>query len=512
MIRQLFDITARRALLAPAAPAMAEPATGRSVTYRELEDRSARAARVLADLGVGEGDRVAVLCRNRIAFFELLFACAKLGAILVPLNWRMPAAELRPLLEDCTPTLLVAGAEDIVTARDAVSGLEGAGADGTGRVPALIGLDDGGPDGYGARMTAATAHPGRPVWPADQAWYLLYTSGTTGVPKAVIYTYAMALVNYVNIGQAVGIGGTDTTLCFLPLFHTAGINLHALPTLMAGGRVLVLPGFDADVMLDLLAAGELDTFFGVPAVYQQISLHPKFGSVDLSRVRSWGCGGAPLPDALAQAFFDRGVRVCNGMGMTETGPTLFLMDPGNAVRKIGSVGKPQILSAVRIVGPDGTDVPQGEAGELWIGGSGITPGYWRKPETTRAAFSPDGWLRSGDLARQDEEGYFYIVGRLKEMFISGGENVYPAEVENVLMLHPAVLEAAVVGVPDPTWGEVGRAYLRLRDGIARPDDADLAAFCRARLAAYKVPKSFAHMDEFPRTAAGKVQKHKLPKG
>lgn len=499
MIDQLFDWTARRARLSPDRPALEELATGRVATYRQLDDRAARAAALLADRGVGEGDRVAVACRNRIAFFELLFACAKLGAILVPLNWRMPAPEMRQLVADSRPLLAFAGAEDMETARTAADGL----------CP-LIGLDV--PDGYEAMLEAAAPHPGREVWPADQVWYLLYTSGTTGTPKAVIYTYAMALVNYINISQPVGITGGDTTLCFLPLFHTAGINLHALPTLIAGGRVLVLPGFDPDVMLDLLAGGRLHTFFGVPAVYQQIALHPRFDEVDLSLVRHWGCGGAPLPDSLAQRFFDRGVRVCNGMGMTETGPTLFIVDPADAAAKIGSVGKPQIMTRVRIVGPDGRDVPCGEAGELWISGPGITPGYWQRPDATAAAFAHGGWLRSGDLAREDGDGYYYIVGRLKEMFISGGENVYPAEVENVLMLHPAVLEAAVVGTPDERWGEVGRAFIRTRPGAHPPSAEELTTFCRARLAAYKVPKRFDLIDDFPRTAAGKVQKHKLPAG
>ncbi|HYC04881.1 MAG TPA: long-chain fatty acid--CoA ligase [Azospirillaceae bacterium] len=496
MVREMFDITAKRAALKPDAVAMRELSTGRRVTYRELDGRAARCASVLAGVGIGPGDRVAVLCRNRIAFFELLFACAKLGAILVPLNWRMPAAELRQPLADSTPALLAYGAED------SAAGL--AAADGTGM--ALLALDGD----YEARLDAAAPHPGRERWPADEVWYLLYTSGTTGVPKGVIYTYAMALVNYVNIGQAVDIRSDDRTLCFLPLFHTAGINLHTVPTLMAGGTVLVLPGFDADVMIGLLAGGELDTFFGVPAVYQLLSLHPRFDEVDLSRLRSWGCGGAPLPDALVERFAARGARVCNGMGMTETGPTVFLVDAEHAAAKIGSVGKPQLLTQVRIVDAEGRDVPPGETGELWIAGPGLTPGYWNRPDATAAAYAPGGWLRTGDLARQDNEGYFYIVGRLKEMFISGGENVYPAEVENVLSRHPDVLEAAVVGVPDAKWGEVGRAFILPRPGHALPEEAELAAFCRRHLAAYKVPRRFVAVADFPRTASGKVQKPKLP--
>lgn len=491
MITDLFDLTAKRALLSPHQPAMAEVATGRAVTYAELDDRAARTAGLLIDRGVTPGDRVAVLCRNRIAFFELLFACAKLGAILVPLNWRMPAEELRPLVADSTPRLLFHGTEDAAVA----AGLD---------LPCLD-LDDD----HDARLAAvATPVKGRDRWPAADTWYLLYTSGTTGQPKAVIQTYGMALANFINIGQAVGITGRDTTLNFLPLFHTAGINLHTLPTLIAGGRVLVTPGFDADRTLDLIAAGDLDTLFAVPAVYQQLSLHPRFGEVDLSRVRHWGCGGAPLPDTLVSLYLARGVRVCNGMGMTETGPTLFIMDPENAPTRIGSVGKPQLLAQVRLVGPDGQDVAPGEAGELWFSGPGITPGYWRREEATAAAFS-DGWLKSGDLGRQDADGYFYIVGRIKDMFISGGENVYPAEVENVLAAHPAVLEAAVIGVPDSRWGEVGRAFILPRPDHEAPDAEALTAFCRVRLAAYKVPRQFVTVSDFPRTAAGKIQKHLL---
>lgn len=494
MIPCIFDITAKRAELAGSDIAMEEVATGRTVTYAGLDERAARAAGLLLSLGVGEGDRVAILCRNRIEFFEMLFACAKMGAILVPLNWRMPAAEIRPLLTDSAPRVLFFGDEDA-----------GVAADLSGDVPLRVGLDAD----YAQRRDATSAHAGRRLWPADGIWYLLYTSGTTGTPKAVIYTFTMAMVNYINISQPIGLTARDTTLNFLPLFHTAGINLHTLPTLIIGGRVLIMPGFDVDVMLDLVAAGRVDAIFGVPAIYQMLSLHPRFASVDLTRLRSWGCGGAPLSDQLVQRFLERGVRVCNGMGMTETGPTAFIMDPNRVAEKIGSVGKPQVLAGVRIVGPDGVDVKPGEAGELWFGGPGITPGYWNRPDATAAAFSSDGWLKSGDLARCDADGFYYIVGRIKEMFISGGENVYPAEVENVLSQHPAILEAAVVGVPDEKWGEVGRAHILPRPGQTMPPTDELTLFCRERLAPFKVPKSFVAVTDFPRTAAGKVQKHRL---
>jgi fatty-acyl-CoA synthase len=493
MIADIPDILAKRAALAPDRVAMEEIATGRTLTYSDLDRRAALAASLLAERRIGEGDRVAILCRNRIAFFELLFACGKLGAILVPLNWRMPPAELDQLLTDCTPTLLFYGAEDEAT---------------VGRImypPPSIGLDGD----YEMLLEKARPRAFRALWPAADTWYLLYTSGTTGRPKGVIHTYRMALANYVNIGNAIDLRGDDTTPNFLPLFHTAGINLHTLPTLMAGGRVLVLDGFDADTLVGMFERRQLDTFFGVPTIFQELLEHPRFASAPLDHVRHWGCGGAPLPDALVERYRELGLRICNGMGMTETGPTAFLAAPADAWDHVGSVGKPQLLCSVRIVDAEGQDVGDDVVGDLLFAGPGVTPGYWRNAEATKAAFTADGWLRSGDLARRDARGFYYVTGRRKEMFISGGENVYPAEVENVLCSHPAVAEAAVTAHADARWGEVGRAFLLLREGRAAPAEPEMEAFCRARLAPYKIPKRFEYVDDFPRTAAGKVQKHLL---
>ena len=487
------DLLARRAALSGGRIAIEELATGRTLTYGELDDRAGRAAALLAARGIGEGDRVAILCRNRVAFFELLFACARIGAILVPLNWRMPATELAPLVADSAPALLFVGREDEALAARLPD------------APPTILLDGE----YEALTAAAAPRPSPSAWPARGIWYLLYTSGTTGRPKGVIYTFRMALANHVNLAAAIDLASTDTTLNFLPLFHTAGINLHTLPTLFQGGRVLVLPGFDAEAVADLLEARRLDTFFAVPTVYQALLDHPRVAAAPLGHVRHWGCGGAPLPLPLAARARALGVRICAGMGMTETGPTAFLASAGEAAAHPGSVGRPQLLVGARVVGEDGREVPDGTVGELHFSGPGITPGYWNDPEGTRAAFTEDGWLRSGDLARRDPDGLWYIEGRRKEMFISGGENVYPAEVETVLAGHPAVAEAAVVAAPHPHWGEVGRAFVQIAAGRAEPRADELEAFCRTRLAPYKVPESFHYVAEFPRTAAGKVQKHLL---
>jgi fatty-acyl-CoA synthase len=493
VIGDIPDLIAKRAALTPDKVALEDAASGRTLTFEALDARAAAVAALLAGRGIVAGDRIALLARNRIEFFELLFGCAKLGAILVPLNWRMPPAELDGLIADAEPCLLFHGADEAATVRGLTAG------------PPAVDLDQD----FEALLAGANAPAWRPTWPAAAPWYLIYTSGTTGRPKGVIYSYRMAIANYVNIGSCIGLRSADATPAFLPFFYTAGINLHALPTLIAGGRVIVMDGFDADTLVSLLEHRRLDTLFAVPTVYQSLLDHPRFTAAPLDHVRHWGCGGAPLPDALAVRYRRLGVRVCNGMGMTETGPTAFLVDPADAWDRIGSVGKPQLLCGVRILNAAGRGVADNEVGELQFSGPGVTPGYWRNDEATRAAFTADGWLKSGDLARRDSDGFFYIAGRRKEMFISGGENVYPAEIENVLSGHPDVLDVAVLAETDPKWGEVGRAFIQIAPQGSHPNCAELTAFCRARLAPYKVPRRFEFVADFPRTSAGKIQKHLL---
>jgi fatty-acyl-CoA synthase len=492
-MRTLFDFAAKRAELSPDALAFVQFETKTKLSFLEFNARAERGAR-LFEPQVRSGDRVAVLCHNSVVFFELLFACGKIGAILVPLNWRQTPAELAPVLIDCGAEILL---HDAPTAPLA----EGLAASTGVRLMSFA--------VYESLRAEAAATPRRDLaWPSERVWYLLYTSGTTGRPKAVIQTVGMALANAINVQQATALTWRDHTVNFLPLFHTAGINLHTLPVFIAGGSNTVLAKFEVDPLIDLIAAGRISVFFGVPSIYQLLSLSPRFAEADLSRVRHWGCGGAPLPESLIHQYLSKNVRVCNGMGMTETGPTVFLMNPERAAEKIGSVGKPQLLSEVRLVDVEGREVKTGERGEILFRGPNITPGYYNNPAATAAAITPDGWLRSGDIAYRDGEGYYFIVDRIKDMYISGGENVYPAEVEGVLCNHPAVLEAAVIGVGDARWGEVGHAAIRLRPGQTLAA-AELRAFARTQLAAYKVPKYVTVLEDFPRTAAGKVQKHIL---
>ena len=476
------DVLIARARLAPRATALVDTRSGRELSYAEAHDRAGRTAAHLRDrLGVRPGDRVALLSGNRVEVIELLVACGRIGALLVPLNWRLPAAELSQITADCTPTVLVCDPDHAGTARR----LD----------PTAVVLDRA----WEGDLAGQAPEPGPGMLDEASHWYLLYTSGTTGAPKGVIQTAGMALVNYLNIGTAVDLTSTDVTLNALPMFHTGGINLYLLPTLLAGGTAIVAHEFDPALVLDLLAT-RATAFFGVPTMYQLLADHPGFAAADLSRVRSWASGGAPFPVPLLTRLADRGMVVRQGMGMTETGPTLFLIDEAQALSKAGSVGKAQPFTEVKLVDPAGAEADEGE---LLVRGPGVTPGYWRRPDATAEAFSPDGWLRSGDVARRDADGYYTIVDRIKDMYISGGENVYPAEVERVLLTHPAVADAAVVGVADPRWGEVGRAVLVTRAPVTAEQ---IRAFCREHLAAYKVPAHVEQVAELPRNAAGKVLK------
>ena len=501
---KLPDLTARRADLDADKVALVDPGRGRDLTYAQLDDRASRVAEFLrADWGVTTGSRVATLAHNRIDALELLFACAKLGAVLVPLNWRLAQPELEYILRDADAVGLVHDSAHAATARELGDTVPGE------RGPLrLLAFDDDG--SHAAYEDVVAAASGRQLVhePRDESalWYLMYTSGTTGKPKGVENTAGMALVNHLNIGMAAGLSAQDTFLSVLPQFHTGGWNLMALPMVFVGGTTVIPESFDPAQAIRLLSE-RATVFFGVPTMYQLMAEHPDWAAADLSRVRSWSSGGAAMPVPLLERLAPKGVAVRQGMGMTETGPTAFLLDEANAIARAGSVGKPQPFVDVRIVDASGQDVARGERGELWFRGPGVTPGYWRMPEATEAAFV-DGWLRSGDIARQDEDGFYYIVDRAKDMYISGGENVYPAEVEAVILRLPGVRGVAVVGLPDERWGEVGHAVVELEEG-AHLDPDEVRAHCREHLAKYKVPVGVEVVQALPRNATGKILKHVL---
>jgi fatty-acyl-CoA synthase len=489
-----YDWTAHHADLQPDKTALIDDGRDLVLSYADLEDQVRRLASWLAGAGVGAGDRVAFLAGNTTDIFEALFACAKLGAILVPLNWRLAIPELQFIVGDCEPKVLVYEAE-FAEAAEALS------------VPVQLMLGRG----YEAEKAASDPAAAPPVRAGhDDPWAIFYTSGTTGRPKGAVITHGMVFWNAVNIGSAVGLTSDSTNLNVLPTFHTGGLNLYTTPCLHLGATSVNLREFDPGRLLHWLTSGDITHFFGVPAVYQFLAEHPDWETADLSGVRSWACGGAPMPVALLERFAARGIVIRQGMGLTETSPTVFLTDEAHALSKAGSVGKPVLHTEIRVVDEEGDDVAADVVGELWVRGPNVTPGYWRRPEANEESFT-NGWLHTGDAARVDEDGYVFIVDRWKDMYISGGENVYPAEVEQVLFHHPGVLDVAIIGVPDERWGEVGMAVVVPRDpgGFV---GGDLIAFCEGKLARYKIPKHVRTIDELPRNAAGKVLKRELRRG
>ncbi len=482
--------------------ALIDVASGRELTYAQLDERASRFAELVVERWrLPEGERVAVLAGNSIEYLEMLYGCAKAGVVMVCLNWRLPAAELEPILDDCVPAALVVG-----EAFEAVGDALCARRPGMRRLSVRATPGDAWPDYERAIAASSGRIVEMPCRPMDAVWHLLYTSGTTGRPKGVLQTYGMVFFNAVNAMLATRLSGEDVLLAALPFFHTGGLNLYANPILHAGGTVAVMPQFDAGTAIEWLDT-RITQFLGVPAVYLFISQHPRFADARFARMRHWSAGGSPMPRALLDAYAAKGITICFGFGMTETGPTVFLPDEATARAKPGSVGKPVGSMLARVVNEAGHDCAPGERGELRVKGPGVTPGYWNLPEIT-ARTIVDGWLHTGDVAYRDADGDYWIVDRLKDMYISGGENVYPAEIENALYTMPGVAEVAVVRVPDPKWVEVGLAVVACRPGAALDED-EVRAWCRERLASYKVPRHVRFVDALPRNAAGKVEKNRL---
>ena len=438
----------------------------RRVTYRELDERSDARAADLAACGLVRGDRLATLTGNSPEHVEVFFACTKAGLVLLPLNWRLARPELEFQLEDAAPKLLLVEEGQVPV----------------GAVPAQP-IDALPP----AAEFEPVAEDGDPL-------LLIYTSGTTGRPKGALLTHANCFWTNVGFDLATGVGGSDVVLQTLPQFHVGGWNVQPLLAWWKGGTVVLERAFDAARVLRLIDEAGVTTMMGVPATYLFLSQEPGFASADLSTLRLAVVGGAPMPEALLETWRRRGVSIVQGYGLTEAAPNVLCLPPEEAVRKPGSAGKPYPYVEARL----------SDEGELQVRGPNVFPGYWRDPEATAAAFTGDGWLRTGDVAEVDEDGCYRILGRLKDMFISGGENVYPAEVEAVLHDHPAVADVAVVGVPDERWGESGVAFV-----VGTATEEELIGFCRERLARFKVPKAIRFVDELPRNSLGKVQKAAL---
>ncbi len=472
--------------------------------YGRLNSRVNRLAQALIARGVRKNDRVAAILPNSTAFLEALFACARLGAIFVPINFRLSPVEVRFILRDAGVHVIIYHAlfaPLLVPIRKETEILHGICVPNGGAAMS-------GDDLYESVLENSADHPVRMPVGQDDVHAMMYTSGTTGAPKGALLTHGNTTWNAVNLQLSdSALRADDVVLTVAPLFHIGALGIHTLPALYLGAKIVLHPRFDATETLELVERERVSALFLVPSMWLAISQHPDVERYDLSSLRTLISGGAPCPVPVIEFFQRRGLNFQEGFGMTETAPCASILDSHNAVRKNGSVGQPVMYMRMRIVDENDHDVTPGEVGELVLRGPNLFSGYWNRPEATEEAFR-GGWFHTGDLARQDEEGFFYIVDRKKDMLISGGENIYPVEIEQVLYRHPKVRELAVIGVPDPRWGEVPLLVVAPRAGEHLTED-EVRAFCEGQLAHFKIPKYVVEVDALPRNAAGKVLKREL---
>jgi fatty-acyl-CoA synthase len=465
-------------------------------TYVELDDRTRALAGGLQSLGVGPGDRVAYLGPNDPTLLETLFATTALGGVFVPVNWRLAAPELTHIAADCGASVLVhaAALADMAQAMTADSST------------ALRHVVELGPEFEGLARADSSAAGDGPVELDDPA-VIVYTSGTTGRPKGATLSHGNITWNCVNVLIDTDLASDEVALVCAPLFHVAALNMVSLPMIMKGGTVVLTGGFDPDVVLELIARHRVTVMFGVPSMFNAMAQVPAFASADLSSLRRLLCGGAPVPLSTIRTYLDRDILFLQGYGMTETSPGALFLGAERAADKAGSAGVASFFTDVRVVRPDGSDVAPGEKGEVVVAGPNVMRGYWNRPDATAEVMDGE-WFRSGDVAVVDGDGYVTIVDRMKDVIISGGENIYPAEVEDAIYSHPDVAECAVIGIPDERWGEVGRAIVVRRAGAALDEQAVLDHL-DGRLARYKLPRSVVFADGLPRSGAGKVLKAEL---
>ncbi len=491
------DWTARWAIYSPHKIALKEWESGRTLTYGALNAQGDALASYCSDhFGLKKGDRVAVLADNCLEYVALFAAAQKAGTVLVPLNYRLAPAEIDYQLQNCDPQLVISESKYQSLLDEAPGYI---------KIKARWSLEE--LSEYLQESTGKTdLFPARTLEP-DHPVFILYTSGTTGFPKGALYTHGMLFWNSVNTALSLILNSESRTINFMPPFHTGGWNVLTTPLLHRGGYTCLFKKFDAAAGLRALETEQSTIFMGVPTMLRMLAAEPAFDAADLSTLLYAIVGGEPMPIPLIEQWHNRGVAIRQGFGMTEAGPNLTSLHQDDAVRKKGSIGRPNFYVQYKLVGPDGKQVPPGEAGELLLRGPMVTPGYWRNPEATQKSIV-DGWYHSGDMLREDEAGYLYVVDRIKNMFISGGENVYPAEVERVINQHPAVKGVVVLGVPDPKWGEVGRAFVVTTESGGLQEEA-LLEHCRQHLARYKVPKSVVFLTELPLSPSGKIDRRRL---
>jgi fatty-acyl-CoA synthase len=505
------DYLGRRAIYSPDALAIVD--TGKvpewRLTYREMNDRANRLANWLRnEAGINAGDRVAILARDGIEHLDCFYACGKLGAIHTAFNWRLHWREHQQIITGTSPRVLIYS-DDFRTVVDEVEGavrgtkhavehylhIEGEGIAGSRHLESVIDAASNTPvknDSVEAEDTAC----------------LLFTGGTTSLPKGARISHRMICWNVLNT-VVHDLQHDDVYLNVFPLFHAGGLFAYMSSQIIFGNTTILTREFDPARVLDLIQRENVTVFAGVPTMYQLMTQAPNWQNADLSSLRFCTSGGAPLPVPVIEKYSnEKGVRFKQGFGMTEYGPGLFALPPEDAVRKAGSIGRPNFFVDVRVVDEHNTPLGPGREGELVLKGPSACSGYFDNPEATAAAMDEDGWFHTGDIVRYDDDWYFYVVDRKKDMFISGGENVYPAEIERVLYGHPAVQMCAVVGVANPEWGEVGTACVVVTEG-ADVSEEQLLAHMGEHLARYKVPKNVVFMPELPLSGMGKILKRDI---
>jgi fatty-acyl-CoA synthase len=502
------ELLTSRARLTPNREALLYAHTGERFTYAQLNARANRLANWMRALGVQKGDRVSILAHNSVVYIDLLYGLAKIGAIFAPLNWRLTARELSYIVGDCEPKVLLCGPEFTETLSEMRAETRFLAENGS-----LVSVE-------GARMGGALVYedelartsdtePERPPLDDNDPYCILYTSGTTGPPKGAVLPHRQILWNCINTVVSWGLREDDVSPVLTPLFHAGGLFAFLTPIFYIGGRIVLARTFDAEQSLRTIVEEKCTVILGVPSLFQLWYNTPSFQQADFSRVRFFINGGASIPVPLMQAWVNaKGGVFRQGYGLTEVGPNCFSMTDEESARKRGSVGKPIFHSQICLVNPEtGKDVGEGETGELLIKGPHVCAGYWRNPKATAESLT-NGWFHTGDMARMDADGFYYIVGRFKDMIKSGGENVYAAEVETIFRDHPVVADAALIGAPDAKWGEVGWMIVLLKPGQTTTEE-ELLKFCDGRLARYKIPKRVVFADALPYSPYGKVEKAKL---
>lgn len=492
-MRWELDWLENRARLSPNKIAIIDEDTNKSWTFEVLNNRSSSVASWLKSQGVKKGDRVALLSPNDISYFDILFACGKIGAIFVPLNWRLSVHELNEILNDCTPILL--GIHQKF--KNKFTSLQTA---------VLSSFFVGGAM-YEEIMTLLDVSEQDESISELEPLAMIYTGGTTGKPKGVVLSHQSIQWNAINTILSWNLSDEDVTINYMPMFHTGGLNALSLPILMIGGTVVIGDQYSGEKVVNSIKQYNCTIILLVPTMYHLLIQSDEFQKSTFPSMKIFLSGAAPCPLQVYEAFQKKGLAFKEGYGLTEAGPNNFYIHPEEAQMKRGSVGKPMLFNAIKLKKEDGQEARVNEVGEILIKGKHSFSHYWNN-ELATLETKKGGWVHTGDLAKKDEEGFHYIVGRKKDMIITGGENVYPLEIEHWLAAHPLVDEVAVIGLPDQKWGELVAAFIVTKQ-TQKIDKEELKFYCERKLGRYKIPKKFIQLEELPKTHVGKIDKKKL---